>query len=117
MANEFFRELLTNDINESDVMLVGIPYDLGCSCGKGASMAPSVIRELSSYLPPFTADGKSLKNLKMYDAGDISLFEEIENNLSLYKSPNRSPLTASGLTEHEHSIHKIKIILNNTSFF
>ena len=89
MKEEFFRDLITNDLEESDVILLGIPYDEGCSCGKGASFAPKVIRELSSFLPPFTADGKSLKNLKMYDYGDVLEFSKIEDKFKEVLSHNK----------------------------
>lgn len=69
--NKPFRELLCSNIDDSDIILVGLPYDNGCSCGKGASLAPDRIRELSSYLPPFTMDGKYIKPLKIFDFGNI----------------------------------------------
>lgn len=100
MINDLFRDLMTKNIDESDVILVGIPYDLGCSCGKGASLAPSVIRELSSYLPPFTQDGKSLKNIKMFDYGDISSFDEIEGKFSTVLRNNKFNLIIGG----DHSV-------------
>lgn len=100
MINDVFRSLLTKNIENSDVILVGIPYDLGCSCGKGASLAPNVIRELSSYLPPFTADGKSLKNIKIYDSGDINDYFEIENKFSSILNNNKFNLIIGG----DHSI-------------
>ena len=99
MKEEFFRDLITNDLEESDVILLGIPYDEGCSCGKGASFAPKVIRELSSFLPPFTADGKSLKNLKIYDYGDVLEFSKIETHLS--KSLLLHSFTAGGINSRQ----------------
>ena len=46
--------LLVEDLEQANVVLAGIPYDEGCSCGSGASLAPSKIRELSSFLPPLS---------------------------------------------------------------
>lgn len=66
-----FRDLCTEKINEADVLLLGLPYDGGASCGKGTSEAPKVFRELSYFLPPFTMDGK-LIDLKLYDFGDVN---------------------------------------------
>ena len=66
-----FRGLLCSHINEANVVLTGLPYDLGCSCGTGANLAPKVMRELSAFLPPLTMDGKSIVPLKIYDNGDI----------------------------------------------
>lgn len=100
MSLDFFRDLMTENVDESDVLLLGIPYDLGCSCGKGASLAPSVLRELSSYLPPFTADGKSLKNTKIYDFGDVSEFEDIKDKFSSILEYNKFNLVLGG----DHSV-------------
>ena len=59
------------DENECNVIITGIPYDEGCSCGSGASMAPSKIRELSSFLPPLSMDGNPLRKIKLFDSGDL----------------------------------------------
>ena len=67
----YFRDLLVFEVKESSVVLTGIPYDEGCSCGSGASLAPRKIRELSSFLPPLSMDGDFLGNLKLFDNGDI----------------------------------------------
>lgn len=66
-----FRGLLCSHINEANVVLTGLPYDLGCSCGTGANLAPKVMRELSAFLPPLTMNGESIVPLKIYDNGDI----------------------------------------------
>lgn len=110
MKEEFFRDLLTNDLEESDVILLGIPYDEGCSCGKGASLAPKVIRELSSFLPPFTADGKSLKNLKIYDYKDVFEFSKIEDKFKEVLSHNKFNLVLGG--DHSVSIPTEKAFLD-----
>ena len=110
MQEKFFRDLLTNDLEESDVILLGIPYDEGCSCGKGASLAPKVIRELSSFLPPFTADGKSLKNLKMYDYGDVLEFSKIEDKFKEVLSHNKFNIVLGG--DHSVSIPTEKAFLD-----
>ena len=49
-----FRDLMTDDIFRSNVVLVGIPYDKSTSIKSGASEAPKTLRELSEYLPPYT---------------------------------------------------------------
>lgn len=100
MEKDFFRDLLTENIENSDVVLLGIPYDLGCSCGKGASLAPGIIRELSSYLPAFTMDGKSLKDVKIFDFGDVSLFDEIEDKFKSILEYNKFNLVIGG----DHSV-------------
>ena len=123
MISDNFRDLLTDDVLKSDVVFMGIPYDLGCSCGKGASKAPGVIRELSSFLPPFTLDGKSLKNIKMFDYGDIQDYENIENefsNILKYKKFNIviggdhsvSIPTQKAFLEYAKSISKKPVIIH-----
>mgnify|MGYP006327916679 CR=1 FL=1 len=71
-SNNYFRDLLTNDISNSNVTITGIPYDEGCSCGSGAALAPLRIKELSSFLPPLSMDGDLLTKIKLYDNGLLS---------------------------------------------
>ncbi len=75
-----FRDLMTNNINDAEVLLLGLPYDKGCSCGKGACKAPDVIRELSKYLPPFTMDGKKI-DLKLFDLGNVLSDDDFYQNV------------------------------------
>ena len=123
MKETYFRDLLTNDIKESNIILLGIPYDLGCSCGKGASLAPKTIRELSSFLPPFTADGKSLKNNKIYDYNDVSEYSKIEDkfkevlqydkfNLILGGDHSISIPTQKAFLEYAKKLNKIPVIIH-----
>lgn len=76
---EIFRGLLTNDYNEANIVLYGVPFDQNCSISSGSYKAPSKLRELSGWIPPYTMDGKSLKNIKIYDNGDIDVrsFEDL----------------------------------------
>ena len=60
MSNKNFRDLTVNEIESANVIITGLPYDEGCSCGGGAKLAPQVIRELSSFLPPLSMDGEDL---------------------------------------------------------
>ena len=83
---EIFRGLLTNDYNEANIVLYGVPFDQNCSISSGSYKAPSKLRELSGWLPPYTMDGKSLKNIKIYDSGDIDVrsFEELERYSNIF---------------------------------
>ena len=65
-----FRGLLTNK-EFAKVYITGIGYDLGASVGKGASLAPQVIVDLSKHLPPFTMDGESIEDVRLYNNGII----------------------------------------------
>jgi agmatinase len=102
---DFFRDLTVEDINESNVILTGIPYDEGCSCGSGASLAPDRIRELSSFLPPLSMDGDLLTKIKLFDSGDLiktdERFFEILKNESLNRfKTNKFPIFIGG----DHSV-------------
>ncbi len=66
-------EINTSKKNEADVCIMGIPFDGAVSCGKGAALAPEVIRNLSRYLPPTTEEGQMLSPLKIYDHGDVPI--------------------------------------------
>lgn len=78
MGESFFRGLLVDNISSAQVILTSISYDEGCSCGKGASLAPITMRELSSYLPPLTINGETITT-KIFDNGDCTKYNEIEN--------------------------------------
>lgn len=60
-------------IEEADVCVMGVPFDSAVSCGKGAAMAPEVMRGLSRYLPPITEEGNVFDTLKVYDHGDVPM--------------------------------------------
>ncbi|KJS12056.1 MAG: hypothetical protein VR67_11285 [Peptococcaceae bacterium BRH_c8a] len=66
-------ELLTNKRDEARVCIMGVPFDLAVSCGKGAYQAPEKIRYLSRYLPATTEDGVYLNQVKVFDAGDVQV--------------------------------------------
>lgn len=79
-------ELNTAEAAEAKVCIMGIPFDGAVSCGKGAALAPEKIRSLSRYLPATTETGKIIKNLKVYDLGDVAIdldwaryFREVED--------------------------------------
>lgn len=76
MKEQIFRDLMVDKITEANVILTGLPYDKGCSCGGGARFAPQTIRELSGFLPPLSMDGDSLRHIKIYDNGDVSETED-----------------------------------------
>ncbi|MBQ3001718.1 MAG: agmatinase [Bacilli bacterium] len=72
MEQNFFRGLLTSNINDAKVILSSISFDMGCSCGTGAKDAPNTLRMLSSYLPPFSMTGYDLRKAKIYDYGELT---------------------------------------------
>ena len=82
--NKEFRDLITLNKEEADVILVGVPFDKNASVGKGASLAPKVLRELSYELPALDRSGNDLRSLKLFDNGDITTedFDEMKSEFS-----------------------------------
>ena len=82
--NKEFRDLITLNKEEADVILVGVPFDKNASVGKGASFAPKVLRELSYELPALDRSGNDLRSLKVFDNGDITTedFDEMKLEFS-----------------------------------
>ena len=66
-----FRGLVVNQIEDANIILVGLQFDKSCSVGKGARLAPNNLRKLSYYLPPYSMNGKSLEKIKLFDFGNI----------------------------------------------
>jgi agmatinase len=112
MKNKPFRELLTEDIKKADCILTGIPYDKGCSVGKGARFAPKRIRELSGCLPAFTKDGVDLRNFKIYDNGDIVKFDKLEKEMNKLYDMKPFKLFIGG--DHSVSIPLQKAFIENS---
>ena len=65
-------ELFAHKIEEAHICVMGVPFDGAVSCGKGAALAPEVMRSLSRYLPPYTEGGDLIEH-KIYDAGDVPI--------------------------------------------
>ncbi len=51
--------------------MLGVPFDGATSFRKGASFAPSKIRELTPHVAPYTEEGASLSGLRVRDYGDV----------------------------------------------
>ncbi|SFH06137.1 agmatinase [Desulfotomaculum arcticum] len=66
-------KLLTENAAEAGVYVLGVPFDLAVSCGKGAALAPEKIRYLSRYQPATTETGAIINKIKIMDVGDIPL--------------------------------------------
>ena len=64
-------EINCADKDNSDVCVMGVPFDSAVSCGKGAALGPEMMRGLSRYLPPTTEEGMIFEELKVYDHGDV----------------------------------------------
>ena len=66
-------------LEEADVVVAGIPYDGSATYRKGAALAPERVRRLSAVMPPMTEDGRSLRELKVHDLGNLDPGPEIEH--------------------------------------
>lgn len=104
--HHFFRGMSTKDYDSSDLILLGIPYDKGATCGLGTSKAPQVLRELSAYLPPFTSNGESIADFKIYDEGDFLDFDLAKDVIKKALNNHKFPLTIGG--DHSISIYTQK---------
>lgn len=104
MSNKNFRDLLVENLESANVVLTGIPYDEGCSCGGGASLAPDKIRELSAFLPPLSMDGDDLTHVKLFDKGDLlkcdNFFDMIKEDSLKTFNLDKFPLFVGG----DHSV-------------
>lgn len=78
-----FRGLITNNKDEANILLLGVPFDNNASIGKGASLAPETLRKLSYEIPPLDMYGNILSKTKIFDLGDYdaSNFEELSNKI------------------------------------
>lgn len=81
-----WRELKRVELADSDIAILGIPFDGAVSASRGAAAAPDRMRELSKILSPFTEEGIDLRGLKIADRGNVPLtlhwerlFQEVED--------------------------------------
>lgn len=70
-----WREIITHDPNHANIGIFGIAIDENASIERGARLAPSVMREKSEYLPPYTIDGAEIK-ARVFDDGDVETFDD-----------------------------------------
>ena len=116
MDFDHFRELKTKDITEANIILGSASYDMGCSCGKGTSLAPSKLRTLSAYLPIYDANFHKINNIKIFDYGDfipsnkIDYFKLLENKANEILNYNKFMLFFGG--DHSISIPLEKAFYN-----
>ena len=68
---DFFRDITKTNLENANVVLVGIPFDKNASLGKGASYAPLYLRSLSKNIPGVSKDAKVLDKVRLFDYGDI----------------------------------------------
>jgi len=71
-------------VDESDVVIFGIPFDGGVSFRSGTSNAPKDIRNITYTIAPTTETFESFENLKVKDLGDYEgdWLNDVENVVS-----------------------------------
>ncbi|AKL94121.1 agmatinase SpeB [Clostridium aceticum] len=96
-------EIYTDQIDEADVVVLGIPFDSAVSNRKGAAEAPDKLRELSRILPPVTEEGLLLKNFKVYDHENVEIildwekyFKQVEDTASSLMKTGKTCLFIGG---------------------
>jgi len=62
---------LISDDPDSEIGLVGIPFDSATSYRKGASFAPARIRAITPFIAPSSEEGRLITGLRVKDYGDI----------------------------------------------
>ena len=67
-----WREMTLTILGDSDLNILGVPFDGAVSASRGAAAAPDRIRALSGILPPFSEDGTDLRGLKLADLGNVA---------------------------------------------
>lgn len=110
MKEKYWRDLLTDNVNEADAVVLGLPYDGAVSCGKGASEAPQVMRELSQYLPPVSYEGFII-NTKVYDYFDIEDFNNASAKINEVMKQKAFKLFLGG--DHSVSIKTQKAFIEH----
>ncbi|MEW5785946.1 MAG: agmatinase [Bacillota bacterium] len=98
---------------QSDLIILGVPFDGAVSASRGAAAAPDRLRELSRILPPFSEEGKDLRHLKLADQGNVALtlrwerfFDEVERQAATALQTGRFCLFLGG--DHSVTIPLIK---------
>ncbi len=99
--------LKVGTLEKNDLSIMGVPFDGAVSGSRGAAEAPSRLRELSKRCSPFSDEGRDLRNLAIYDRGDVpykhdwvSYYAEVEKQaLELFQA-GTLPLFLGG----DHSV-------------
>jgi agmatinase len=66
-------------LDDSDFTVIGVPYDGAACARKGAALAPERLRFWSTHLTPFSEDRTRLGDIRIYDAGDIPIDDQVRD--------------------------------------
>nr|WP_315023232.1 agmatinase [uncultured Aminipila sp.] len=107
-----------NYMNLVDYVIIGIPFDTGCTFRVGARMAPSKIRQCSKFLKNYNVDLKTdiSKELLGADYGDIKVipgyieasYERIQYELDNIVSTGAIPISLGG--DHSISLAQLRVL-------
>ena len=64
---------------EADFTVIGVPYDGAACARKGAALGPERIRFWSTHLTPFSEDRTRLGDMRICDAGDILITDQVRD--------------------------------------
>ncbi|MBX2860373.1 MAG: agmatinase [Vampirovibrio sp.] len=86
----------TDTLEDSDIVIVGLPYDGTCSYRPGSRFAPQAIREASYGLETYSPiSKKDLENIRFYDGGDLSFpFGNRDETLAIIRKNAQAVVTA-----------------------
>jgi len=85
-------------LEESDYVILGVPFDATSTYRTGARFAPLAIREASLNIETYSfRSGIDLEDLKIHDLGDLHVAGEVEETLSRLGKVARELLTTGKL--------------------
>lgn len=104
---KYWAGIKTGPPEDSDILIMGIPFDGAVSGPCGAAQAPDHLRELSAGTSPFSEEGRDLRSLVIHDRGNVLLkddwndyYREVEEQASALLQTGRLPLFLGG----DHSV-------------
>lgn len=69
----YFSGLVTLDMEQSDIIFLGVPYDSATSGKKGSSFGPSALRAMSKDFQTVSRNGVDFNSMRIFDAGNVAI--------------------------------------------
>jgi len=76
---------------DSDLTVIGVPYDGAASSRKGTALAPERLRFWSTHLTPFSEDRTRLADIRISDLGDITVNDQTRDFETVCKKVTALP--------------------------
>ncbi len=70
-GKKYWEGIKTGAPGNSDILIMGVPFDDAVSGARGAAEAPGRLRELSKSTTPLSEEGVDLRNLVIYDRDNV----------------------------------------------